>query len=300
MGCPSLSSLLALLSAGGKNALKSPLTFLRGVLLHVWYAEENKSLEGCLQLLTNPRVDIAKTLETMRTAAHDPTGTQWTDTAGHPTTTHPVVAAAARAVENQAPNERTSTVSTAVAFFNLYQDAIIAANTKESDFSVRHLIDPALPPVRVYITIPTPEMGRLKPFVRILFYLIFHHLTAELRDPSRGWAERGAHGRRVLLLMDEFPLLGHMRLFHNTISVMAGYGIKVVLAQDLTQIIGRMARRNITGNCRIRCVAPNRKDAPGCRQRRMRTDTNGSAPHRESLCVVFAAIASEQEVKRGS
>jgi beta-galactosidase/beta-glucuronidase len=46
-------------------------------------------------------------------------------------------------------------------------------------------------------------------------------LTAELRDPSQGWKERG-EGRRVLLLMDEFPILGNMRLFHNTISVMAG------------------------------------------------------------------------------
>ncbi len=279
--------------------------FLRGVLLHVWYAEENKSLAGCLQLLTNPQYTLTETLEKMRTAAHDPTGTLWKDPSGTPTTTHPVVAAAARAVENQAPNERTSTVSTVVAFFNLYQDPIIAANTAASDFRVHDVIDPALPPVSVYITIPTPEMARLKPFVRILFYLLLHHLTAEVRDSAHVWADQLAHSRRILLLMDEFPLLGHMRLFHNTISVMASYGIKVLLlAQDLTQIHRAYGKEeHIMGNCRIQVAfAPNRTETAAWMSAKtgMRTVYKQQRTYTGNRFAWYLphVIASEQEVKR--
>ena len=280
--------------------------FLRGVILHVWYAEANKSLEGCLHLLANPLRDLASTLERMRTAEHDPDGKyHWVDTEGRPTKTHPTVAAAARAVENQAPNERTGTISTAVSFFNLYQDPIVAQNTKESDFSVRDLIDPELPPMAIYLTIPPPEMGRLKPFVRLLFYQILHYLTAELRDPSQGWVERGADGKRVLLLMDEFPILGNMRLFHSTISVMASYGIKVLLlAQDITQIHRAYGKEeSITGNCRIQVAfAPNRNETAEWISEKtgVRTILKQTRTYTGNRFAMYLPhlISSEQEVKR--
>lgn len=279
---------------------------LQGVLLHVWYAEKNKSLAGCLHLLTNPSASLADTLKRMRTTIHDPDGKWgWVDPEGNPTRTHPVVAAAARAVENKGPNESSSVVSTAIAFFTLYQDPMVAKNTSSSDFRVRDVIDPQRQPVSIYITIPTPEMIRLKPFVRIFFYLLLHHLTAELRDASQGWAQRREGGRRVLLLMDEFPMLGNMRLFHQTLPVMAGYGIKVLLAaQDIAQIYRVYGKEeSITSNCAVQVAfAPNRTETAkwisersGVRTvyRQQRTYTGNRfawyLPH---------VIASEQEAKR--
>ncbi len=279
---------------------------LRGVILHVWYAEANKSLEGCLQLLTNPLKPLAETLEHMRTAEHDPAGRYgWRDTTGQPTKTHPVVAAAARAVENQAPNERTSTVSTAVAYFNLYHDPIVAQNTRTSDFRVQDLIDPTMPPVSLYLTIPTPELARLKPFVRILLYHLFQALTAELPDPTQNWTALSRQGRWLLLLMDEFPLLGHMRLFHDTLPVMASYGIKVVLlAQDLTQIHRAYGKdEHITGNCRIQVAfAPNRMETAQWLSAKtgMRTVSKQQRTYTGNRFAWYLphVIASEQEVKR--
>src|SRR5262249_62401206 len=106
-----------------------------------------------------------------------------------------------RAVENKSPNERSSVISTAEAYFNLYRDPVVAGNTQASDFRVHDLIDPAQPPVSLYITVPTSQIERMKPFIRILFYLLLHHLTQEMPDPALGWA----HSHK----MHQQPAEGH-------------------------------------------------------------------------------------------
>ncbi len=288
---------------------------LTAIILHVMYAEPNKSLTGCFYLIANPHEAIADTLTRMRTTAHDPAGTQhWTDpVTGAPTKTHPVVAVSVRAVENKSPNERSSVISTAEAYFNLYRDPVVAGNTHESDFRVHDLIDPAQPPVSLYVTVPTAQIERLKPFIRILFYLLLHHLTKEMQDPALGWAHghrmqhqaEGEKGRRVLLLLDEFPMLGNMRAFHDTLSVMASFGIKVlILAQDISQIYKAYGKEEaITGNCAVQVAfGPNRVETAqwisekcGVRTvyKQQRTYTGGRfqwiLPH---------VIASETEVRR--
>jgi type IV secretion system protein VirD4 len=280
---------------------------LTAIILHVMYAEQNKSLEGCFYLIANPHEAIADTLTRMRTTVHDPEGKYgWQDPiTGEPTTTHPVIAVSIRAVENKSPNERSSVISTAEAYFNLYRDPVVAENTRESDFRVRDLIDPAQPPVSLYITVPTAQMERMKPFIRILFYQLLHHLTAAMQDPSLGWPERGEKGRRVLLLLDEFPMLGNMRAFHDTLSVMASFGIKVlIMAQDISQIYKAYGKEEaITGNCQVQVAfQPNRVETAqwvsekcGVRTvyKQQRTYTGGRfqwiLPH---------VIASETEVRR--
>ena len=145
----------------------------------------------------------------------------------------------------------------------------------------------------------------MKPFIRILFYQLLHHLTAAMQDPSLGWAQRGENGRRVLLLLDEFPLLGNMRAFHDTLSVMASFGIKVlIMAQDISQIYKAYGKEEaITGNCQVQVAfQPNRVETAqwvsekcGVRTvyKQQRTYTGGRfqwiLPH---------VIASETEVRR--
>ena len=148
---------------------------------------------------------------------------------------------------------------------------------------------------------------------RILFYLLLHHLTQEIQDPALGWAQghrmphqaEGEKGRRVLLLLDEFPMLGNMRAFHDTLSVMASFGIKVlILAQDLSQIYKAYGKEEaITGNCAVQVAfGPNRVETAqwisekcGARTvyKQQRTYTGGRfqwiLPH---------VIASETEVRR--
>ena len=61
---------------------------LVGVILHVLYAEADKTLRGCVHLLTNSARPIDDTLEAMLA------------------TNHPIVTGVARAILGKTPNER--------------------------------------------------------------------------------------------------------------------------------------------------------------------------------------------------
>src|SRR5262249_25802399 len=126
---------------------------LVGVILHVLYGEPDKTLHGCLTLLADPSQAIETTLSAMLTAVHDPDGAiGWTDNAGQPTRTHPAVSGSARTLLNKSDNERSSVVSSAVKFLNLYRDPIVVRNTETSDFAVRDLMH-AETPVSLYLTV---------------------------------------------------------------------------------------------------------------------------------------------------
>jgi type IV secretion system protein VirD4 len=242
---------------------------LVGVILHVLYAGQDKTLRGCLTLLTDPARPLAETLAAMRTTIHDPEGQyNWMDTnTGKPIRTHPIIAGAAKALENKSPNEQSSVVSSAVAYLKLYRDPIVTRNIEACDFAISDLFQTRLAgdnsetssrrtkgkareseqSVSLYLTTPTSDLQRTKPLTRILLNQIVHRLTEQLPD----LVERDE--QRVLLMLDEFPLLGEMRFFHTALAVLASYGIKVYLiAQDLSQIALAYGKEEaITSNCHV-------------------------------------------------
>jgi len=233
---------------------------LVAVVLHVLYAERNKSLAGCYALLTDPVHALAEILEKMRTTVHDPDGLfGWTDPlSGQLTGTHPVVAHAVRAVENKSPNERSSVVSSAIAHFTIYQDAILTANTERCDFSLGDLLDPAQP-VSLYLTTPTSELEHVMPLMRILINLALRRMTERMPDPMRGWATPDVW--RLLLMLDEFPEFGRIPALQAKLAVLASFGVKTVLvAQDLAQIHEKYGRdESLTSTCNVQvCFAPNK------------------------------------------
>src|SRR5260363_19885 len=73
---------------------------LVGVILHVKYDEQDKSLAGCSTYLADPSfTDPEQMFNRMLDAEHDPEGVMgWKDSMGNPTKTHPQVALAARAM----------------------------------------------------------------------------------------------------------------------------------------------------------------------------------------------------------
>jgi type IV secretory pathway TraG/TraD family ATPase VirD4 len=56
----------------GRPAFLTGHDLLVGLILHVLYAERDKTLHGCLTLLADPARAIEATLTAMLTAAHDP------------------------------------------------------------------------------------------------------------------------------------------------------------------------------------------------------------------------------------
>ena len=276
---------------------------LVGVILHVLYAERDKTLHGCLSLLANPAREIQETLTTMLTAEHDRDGTlAWRGTTGQPTRTHPAVAGTARALLNKSDNERSSVVSSAVKFLNLYRDPIVVQNTDTSDFAVRDLMH-ADAPVSLYLTIPPADIHRTRPLLRLLLHQIVSRLT-EAMDFADGRTVAG-YRHPLLLMLDEFPTLGRMDVLQTALAYLPGYGIKAYLiVQDLTQLAHAYGRyESIISNCHVRVAyAANKVETA-----KLISDMAGTMTvHKETRTytgsrlnpVLMHVMASEQETSR--
>jgi type IV secretion system protein VirD4 len=146
---------------------------------------------------------------------------------------HPVVAAGARQLLDMAEAERSGVVSTALGYLALYRDPVLARATEVSDFAIEDIITGARP-VSLYLVIPPEEISRLKALLRLVLNQILKRLT-EIAAQSQSPGMNG--GRRVLLMLDEFPQLGKLDFFEHALAYIRGYRIKACLvAQSLNQI----------------------------------------------------------------
>lgn len=216
---------------------KTGHALLVGVILHVLFAEEDKSLAGCARFLSDPSRTFEKTLQVMLKTKHvrEKDGDR---------TAHPVVAEAARELLNKAENERSGVLSTALSFLSLYRDPVVAAVTSASDWQVSDLVNRDRP-VSLYLAVPPSDLSRTKPLMRLILNQIGRRLTESLPQPGR---------RKLLLMLDEFPALGRLDFFETTLAFMAGYGIRAYLiAQSLNQIEKAYGPNNaILDNCHVR------------------------------------------------
>lgn len=219
---------------------KTSHSLLVGAILHVLYAEEEKTLARVATFLSDPQRSFAYTLRRMM-------GTNHLGTPNHPRV-HPVVASAAREVLNKSENERSGVLSTAMSFLGLYRDPTVAATTAACDWRIVDLVD-ATRPVSLYLVIPPSDISRTKPLVRLVLNQIGRRLTERLEgDP----AKRRKH--QLLMMLDEFPALGRLDFFETALAFMAGYGIRAYLiAQSLNQISKAYGENNsILDNCHVR------------------------------------------------
>lgn len=214
--------------------------FLVAVILHVLYAEENKSLAGVLELLTDPTRHLLDLLHLMLETRHLPDGP------------HPAVAGGAREMLNRSENERSGVLSTAISFLSVYRDPLIAANTRVSDFSLADIMC-AERPTSLYLVVPPSDFDRTRPVMRLLLNFFGRRLTEHLEQvDGPGGLRQKRH--RLLYLIDEFPSLGRMPFFVTSLAFLAGYRIKCLLiAQSLNQLDQAYGRDNpILDNCHIR------------------------------------------------
>jgi type IV secretion system protein VirD4 len=226
--------------------------WLVGVVLHVLYAEPDKSLAGVAKFLSDP------TIESPAQMYHIMLSTSHLGDAG----VHPVVAMAARDMSNRDPKEATGVLSTAIRFLTLFRDPIVARNTSSSDFVISDLMHGAAP-LSLYLVVPSNEIDRLKPLTRLVINQILRELTAEMTfKDGRSVAN---YDHRLLLMVDELPSLGRLEILQTALAFMAGYGIKAYLiVQDVSQLnaaYGGSSGRDetIMANCHIQVAfAPNK------------------------------------------
>lgn len=211
---------------------KTSHSLLVGAILHVLYAEPNKTLAGVSEFLSDPKRPIETTLRAMMTTPH---------LGERP---HPVVASAARELLNKSENERSGVLSTAMSFLGLYRDPVVAQVTQRCDWTISELVDAARP-ASLYLVVPPSDISRTKPLIRLLLNQLGRRLTEDLERPQR---------HRVLLMLDEFPALGRLDFFESALAFMAGYGLKAFLiAQSLNQIEKAYGANNaILDNCHVR------------------------------------------------
>jgi type IV secretion system protein VirD4 len=214
---------------------KTSHSLLVGTILHVLYAEPDKTLCGVANFLSDPARPFELTLRAMMATPH---------LGNRP---HPVVASAAREVLNKSDNERSGVLSTAMSFLGLYRDPTVAAVTSRCDWRIADLAD-AEHPVSLYLVVPPSDISRTKPLIRLLLNQIGRRLTETL--DARHDTRRG----QVLLMLDEFPALGRLDFFESALAYMAGYGLRAFLiAQSLNQIDKAYgANHAILDNCHVR------------------------------------------------
>ena len=218
----------------GSHWEKTAHALLVGVILHVLYAEEDKTLAGCANFLADPERDFTDALDAMLTTEHfsDPGGV------------HPVVASAARELLNKSDNERSGVLSTAMSFLSLYRDPVIAEITSDSDWALRDITNGDRP-MSLYLACPPSDLSRTRPLMRLIINQIGRHLTEKLPSDDR---------RKLLLMLDEFPALGRLEFFEKNLAYFAGFGVRAYLiTQSLNQIEKAYGpNSSILDNCHIR------------------------------------------------
>ena len=212
---------------------KTSHSLLVGAILHVLYAEADKTLAGVANFLSDPLREIEATLNAMLATPH--LGER----------VHPVVASAARELLNKSENERSGVLSTTMSFLGLYRDPVVAKVTGRSDWRILDLVDGAQP-VSLYLVVPPSDIARTKPLMRLVLNQIGRRLTESLDTDRRR--------QKLLLMLDEFAALGRLDFFESQLAFMAGYDIRSFL---ITQSLNQLERaygpnHAILDNCHIR------------------------------------------------
>ena len=246
---------------------KTSHSLLVGAILHILYAEEQKTLARVATFLSDPQRPFTATLRRMMATNH--IGTK------DDPKVHPVVASAAREVLNKSENERSGVLSTAMSFLGLYRDPTVAEVTSRCDWRIADLVEGERP-VSLYLVVPPSDISRTKPLIRLILNQIGRRLTEKL-DDRRSTVRR----HELLMMLDEFPALGRLDFFETALAFMAGYGIKsFLIAQSLNQIERAYGEHNsILDNCHVRVAFATNDE----RTARRISDALGTATEQRSM-----------------
>ena len=219
--------------------LRSAANLVTPVILHVLYSEppERKTLAVVREKLRN----MAQTAEEMRRTLH-----RKSPTTGQPEV-HPEVLHAAESFLSAEERMRSGVQATAESMFGLFADPLIAANTTTSDFRIADLMCDDKP-VTLYLQPPSSDVQRLMPLLRLIVDMVGRAL---MENQSAVGTRTKRH--RLVMVLDEFPMLGRLEFFETMMGAMAGYGVKAMLVcQSPNHIIRAYGRDNvIVDNCHV-------------------------------------------------
>jgi len=213
---------------------------LAGLIIHVVYAEPlpSKTLARVFELLA--RFD--DTVKLMEATLH-----RRNQESGEPET-HPEVRRAAHSYAAYHEKLRAGIKATAESYLGLFADPLVRQNTATSTFRISDLMC-AEEPVTIYLCWPPNDAKRVKPLIRLVFGAVLRVLMEHQEYAADGREKK----RDLLLLLDEFPQLGKLDVFEQSMGAMAGYGLRAYLVtqslHQVTQAYGRY--HTILDNCHI-------------------------------------------------
>lgn len=218
---------------------KSASEILEAVILHVLYSAEDgdKSLLKVRELLA----DLDGAADVMLKTLHR------LGSGGEPET-HPFVSTAVKGYAAMHDRFRTSVQGTARSYLKWLAGEDVERVLSASDFSIGDLMC-AEAPMSLYVQVAPADASALRPLVRLMFYAAAQSLTADEKSDAAGRPKR----HKLLLAMDEFPLLGRVEFFEKSLRLMSGYGIKTMfVAQSLNDIVETYGVNNtIIDNCHV-------------------------------------------------
>jgi len=200
---------------------QSGFDFLTGLILHVAYKAKKKgspaSLPAIANTISDPERGIKELLEEMLNFPHK-NGKL-----------HPAVGQSARTMANKADREQSGVLGTVVSKMNLYRDPIVSRNISQSDFKTSDLMNSERP-ASLYICVGATDKDRIRPLTRLVFSMILRGLTPEI--VFEGGKAKQSYKHRCLILFDEFPSVGKLDIFQESLAYLAGYGIKCYLISE--------------------------------------------------------------------
>ncbi len=124
---------------------------------------------------------------------------------------------------------RSNIIKSFCSYFSLWDDPIIDAATSKSDFDIRFLRKEK---ITIYIGFSLDDMSRLSPLLTVFWQQVLDFLTKE--EPCED------EKQTVVLLMDEFSVLGRMESFVSAVGLLRSYHVRLmVIMQNLSQIVAR-------------------------------------------------------------
>ena len=155
--------------------------------------------------------------------------------------------------KNKAAKERSGVKSNLTQAMGLWANPHIDAATAESSFDLRTLRKKS---ASIYVGVAQDQLVTLAPLLNLFFQQAVAVLSHELPGKNEP--------HEVLMLIDEFPMLGQMETLTKGLALLAGYNIRIVLiCQGLGQLeeIYRQGTEAVLQNCALQIFFASNDDS---------------------------------------
>ena len=173
-----------------------------GLALYVLDSAEMPSTIGAINRLLGTEADLG-------------------DVCRHIVKKHPELTAAVKKslmnFANKAAKERSGVKSSLNQAINLWDNPLIDAATSATDFKIEDLRKEKM---SIYVGVLTGQIETLTPLLRIFFEQIITKLSMKEPDESEP--------HKVLMLLDEFHMLGRIDAMTTAFTLLAGYNVRVL------------------------------------------------------------------------